>query len=202
MTKIIGLTGMSGAGKGAICGLFASHGIPAVDTDAVYHELLLQKNEMTHELALAFGKEILNEQGLVDRRKLSNLIFTHENTPSALHTLNGITHKYIMAKTREIVQAHEKAGVPAVLIDAPQLFEAGVERECDLVLGIVAPYAICIERIMKRDGIAEQAAKKRLLSQHDADYFAAHCDEVIVNDGDLDALHRAVCQFICKYGVK
>ena len=106
-----------------------------------------------------------------------------------------------MTKTRERVRALAAAGATAVLIDAPQLFEAGVDRECDLVLGVIASPSLCMERITERDGIDHGAASRRLDAQHDDAFFRAHCDAVIENTADLDALERAVCQFINEYGV-
>ena len=141
MTKIIGITGRSGAGKGVACEIFEKYGIPAIDTDAVYHEILSAKGGCTDELATTFGKEILNENGLVERKRLAERVFGKENTPALLHSLNRITHKYIMANTWDIVRVHRAHNARAVLIDAPQLFEAGLEKEVDLTLGIIAPDA-------------------------------------------------------------
>ncbi len=201
MTRIIGLTGRSGAGKGEACAIFQKHGIPCVDTDAVYHEILRGKNACTAELATRFGNELLNTDGSVDRTALRNAVFGHEDTDARVHTLNAITHKYIMAKTREIVQQHRESGAPAVVIDAPQLFEAGVEQECDIVLGILADDASCISRILQRDHISRESAVQRLALQHDNAYFLARCDAVIENIGDLEELERSICQFLRKFKV-
>ena len=201
MTKIIGITGRSGAGKGAACEIFREFGIPAIDTDAVYHELLSTKGDCTDELSAAFGSEILDQNGLVERKKLAARVFGQENTPALLHSLNSITHKYIMAKTRDIVQVHRQKGVRAVLIDAPQLFEAGVEKECDLTLGVIATDALCIERIMARDGISRENAEARLAAQHDNGYFQRHCTAVIENAGSKTDLKAQICQFLADFGV-
>ena len=201
MTKIIGLTGRSGAGKGAVCKIFQNLGIPSIDTDAVYHEILTKKCACTDELVAAFGSEILDENGLVVRAKLAARVFGKENTDALLHSLNSITHKYIMAKTRELVQIHRKNGVRAVLIDAPQLFEAGVEKECDLTLGVIAPDALCVTRIMERDGISKENAQKRLAAQHNNNYFRKNCTAVIENAGTQAELEERVCQFLKDFGV-
>jgi dephospho-CoA kinase len=201
MTKIIGLTGRSGAGKGVVCEILAKHGIPAVDTDTVYHHILAQKGPCTEELVQHFGQQILGENGLVERKKLAACVFGKENTQALLHTLNEITHKYIMAKTHEIVLAHAKNGAPAVLIDAPLLFEAGVQKDCDLVLGILAPRTVCAERITERDSISEDSAYLRLGAQHDNDFFRANCDVIIENSSDLQSLERAICQFLKEHGI-
>ena len=201
MTKIIGLTGPSGSGKGAAGAILQKYGIPTIDTDAVYHTLLLENGPCTKELIAAFGTEILGSNGLVDRKKLAAAVFGQPNTPDLLHTLNTITHKYIMAKTHELVREHAANGATAVVIDAPLLFEAGIECECDLVLGVVAESEISIARIMARDGISREAAERRLAAQHDAQFLLAHCDAVLHNNADLQALEVQLCQFLKDFGV-
>ena len=199
--RIIGLTGPSGAGKGLACRIFARHGIPAIDTDGVYHELLLQKGAMTDALTEAFGTHILSPEGIVDRKKLAETVFGHPDTEARLHTLNTITHKYIMAKTRELVQSHGRAGARGVLIDAPQLFEAQIENECDLVLGILADRETRIARICARDGIDRAAAERRINAQKSDGYFRAHCHCILENDADEAALEAAICTFLENSGL-
>lgn len=199
--KIIGLTGPSGAGKGLACRIFARYGIPAVDTDGIYHTLLAQKGAMTDELTDAFGADILSPEGLVDRRRLAQTVFGHPDTDVRLHTLNTITHKYIMAKARELVQAHRRAGARGVLIDAPQLFEASIQDECDLVLGILADRETRIARICARDGIDRAAAERRIDAQKSDDYFRAHCHCILENDADEAALEAAIRTFLENSGL-
>ena len=202
MTKLIGITGRSGSGKGLACEIFARHGIPAIDTDAVYHEILAAPGACTDELANAFGTEILGDDGLVDRKRLSGAVFSKKNTPALLHTLNTITHKYIMAKSYDLLRALSEAGATAVLLDAPQLFEAHLEAECDLVLGVIAEDEHCIKRIMARDGLTRERAMARLGAQHSNDFFRTHCTAVIENNGTAEDLERAICQFMHEFGVK
>ncbi|MBQ8357186.1 MAG: dephospho-CoA kinase [Clostridia bacterium] len=196
--KIIGLTGPTGAGKGTAAAIFQKYGIPSVDTDAVYHELLERGGSMTHELATAFGSHILDENGIVDRKKLGATVFGHENTPELLHTLNTITHKYVMTVTRELLWEMEKSGVRAVLIDAPQLFEAKIEKECDIVVGVLADRDLRLSRIMARDGITRDAALRRINAQHDDTFYREACQYILKNDGDPDALEAQIRLFLEK----
>lgn len=190
--KIIGLTGPTGAGKGAVSALFAELGVPFVDTDAVYHALLEESDPLTNELVSAFGSEILDESGRVARKKLAATVFGHENTPALLERLNAIAHKYVMAKTHELVQEAKQNGAVAIVIDAPQLFEAHIEEECDLVVGVLADDEERLSRITARDGISAHDAKVRMRAQHGAEYFREHCDVILQNDGDMDALRDRV----------
>ncbi len=202
MTRLIGLTGKSGAGKGAVCSIFKKHGFPVIDADRVYHEMLQESNACTSELISAFGCGIAAENGGVDRKALSRAVFASEDVQSALHTLNGITHKYIMANVKELLLEYGKKGASAVVFDAPQLFEAGADRLCDVVLGIIAEDDVCVQRIIERDGIDEQTARRRLAAQHDNAFFKERCDAVIENNyRDIQPLSLEVCRFIETLGV-
>ncbi len=200
--KIIGLTGGSGAGKSLAASIFRKNGIPVVDADAVYHDILQSQNPCTEELTLAFGSSILMPSGGVDRRKLREAVLRRENTSALLHTLNTITHKYIMAKTEELLQSHANEGAQIALLDAPLLFEAGAERICDTVIGVLAERDLRLARIMKRDGISTNDATTRLNAQKDDTFFLEQCDVIFYNNGSPADLERQICEFLTKYVVK
>ena len=201
MTRIIGLTGRSGSGKHEVSVILEKYGIPCLDTDAIYHALLQEKNACTKELTDAFGTQILSEDGLVDRKRLADTVFGKKDTPELLHTLNEITHKYIMAKTYELVRMHAQNNAKAVVIDAPLLFEAGVDKECNLTLAVLAPLETCVKRIVARDGISQDAARRRLAAQHTDDFFVSHCTATVTNNGDLENLEQQIHRFLKEYGV-
>ena len=193
--KTIGLTGSSGAGKGEVALLFQKYGIPTVNTDEVYHELLKTDRDMIAELTAAFGKEILTD-GVPDRKKLAKIVFDGNDRENALHILNEITHKYIMAKTFEKVRAYEKSGVRAVAVDAPQLFEAGLEHDFDVLLAVLADKDTRLARVSARDGIDDDAVKARFAAQKSDAFFKEHCQYILQNDADLAALDAAVRAFL------
>lgn len=186
--RILGITGPTGAGKGAVTAIFAKRGIPAIDADAVYHTLLAQGGAMTDELAKAFGKEILNDLGKVDRKCLGNAVFGKENTPALLKTLNVITHKYVVAAIKEQLAVWDRNGIKAAVIDAPQLFEAGLEKICEAVIGVLAAQDVRLARIMSRDGISKEAALRRIHAQKSDSFFLSNCHYILENNGDLPAL--------------
>ena len=200
--KLIGLTGRSGAGKGTAAAIFGKYGVPAIDSDAVYHELLAEKGDCTVALIAAFGADILGADGLVDRKKLASLVFGRPDTPDRLHILNTVTHTYVMAEIRKALPEYEARGAEAVLLDAPQLFEAGADGECDIVLGVIADDEVCLSRIMARDGLTREEAHRRLSAQHDNAYFRARCDAVIENNGTVRELELEIRRFLKEFGVR
>ena len=196
----IGLTGPSGAGKGTVASLFAAHGVPSIDTDKVYHDLLIPPSACLDELSARFGTGILTPDGMLNRGALAAIVFA-EGHGTDLADLNTITHRHILAKTREMLAAYAAQGVPAVLVDAPQLFESGFDAECGFILSVLAPYELRLARIMARDGLDEARAKARLDASPTDDFFRARSDAVMINDGALDAMEAEVRRLLTAWEV-
>ena len=183
---IIGLTGTTGAGKGEVGRVFAECGACVCDTDRIYHRLLAESGDLKLELTDAFG-DIADASGTIDRRKLAPIVFSD---PEKLLTLNRITHRFVLAETDRILADAAAKGVTVGVIDAPMLFESGADKSCDVVVGVIAPMEIRLARIMARDGIPEDAARKRIANQHPDAWFEAHCGKCIVNDTDTETLRE------------
>lgn len=196
----VGLTGPSGAGKGVIASLFARYGVPSIDTDAVYHDLLIPPSACLDELVGRFGGGILAADGTLDRKALAALVFAEGNRET-LGDLNAITHRHILAKTREMLATFETQGVLAVLVDAPQLFESGFDTECGFILSVLAPYEVRLARVMARDGLDEDRARARLAASHTDAFFTERSDAVIRNSGDIPSLDSEVRRLLAEWGV-
>ena len=199
--KVIGLTGSSGAGKSAVASILKASKLPVIDADAVYHELLQKGGACTDELVSAFGEKILDEKGLVDRRALSLAVFGKPETAALLHTLNNITHKYVMSEIEKRLQALALDGACYAVLDAPLLFEANAHLLCDRVIGVVAKEATRKARIKRRDGLSEEAAKSRLAAQKSDAFYRERCDHILENDTDEAALRRNLFALLQKIGV-
>lgn len=190
--KVLGLTGPTGAGKGAVATLFAQHyGIPSIDTDRVYHDLLIPPSACLDELVVAFGKQILTEDGYLNRPMLSSIVFS-DPTREKQTRLNHITHKYVLDRTREMLSEYRDAGLAAALVDAPLLYESGFDAECDAVIAVLAPREIRKERIIFRDDLSEERATARLNMQKSDEYYTSRAQYTVVNDGDLEKLSKQV----------
>lgn len=198
---VLGLTGPTGAGKGAVAALFLeTYGIPSIDTDRVYHELLIPPSECLNELVSAFGKEILTAEGCLDRPTLSKIVFSDPTREKQL-LLNRITHKYVLKRTSEMLERYRCSEVPAILVDAPLLYESGFDSKCDAVIAVLAPIEVRKQRIMARDGLSEERADARLRMQKTDDFYTSKARYVIVNDNDLTALYERIAQIVSDLGV-
>ncbi len=197
---IIGLTGPSGAGKGTVAALFARYGIPSIDTDAVYHALLVPPSLCLNELVEHFGRDILTSNGTLDRAALAEIVFAPGHDDDR-HTLNGITHHHITRQISRKLCEYRSQGYPAVLVDAPQLFESGYHQTCDRVLAVLAPREVRLARIMERDGLSEERAAARLNAQLSDEVYRERSDHLIMNDRTPEALESAVLELLTLWEV-
>ncbi len=188
---VIGLCGGSGSGKGEVCRRFFNHRILSLDTDKIYRDLISWRSDCFNELVSAFGDEILLPDGTLDRRKLASIVFCGNDAQEKKALLEKITHTHILnfvrAELKRLAESSERP--PAVIVDAPLLYESGFDKECNLVIAVLCDKDIRISRIIKRDGISKKAAEERINSQISDEALAQRADFTIINDEnhDLDA---------------
>jgi len=201
MMKVLGLTGPTGAGKGAVSSLlWDMYQIPSIDTDRVYHDLLKPPSACLNELVYHFGSVILTEHGELNRAALSKIVFS-DPTRRKQQLLNQITHKYVLDQTRNILTSYRDRRFPAAIVDAPLLYESGFDAECDAVIAVLAPQSIRKERIISRDGLSEERATARLNMQKSDDFYRKKTPHIIINDGDMVALQQQVISIASLLGV-
>ena len=181
---LIGLCGPSGSGKTLVGSLFAMEGFAHIDCDKVVHEKLYKREDVRTAIAKHFGDHLLTEEG-VDRKALRDIVFGDGEKLSLLNSIikDAITH--------EVLQAVEQADSEYVLLDAPTLFEAGLDKKCDAVIAMIAPYNTCVERIMNRDGTDRATAELRLSRQKNEEFFRKHCQHILENDGNIVKLTKS-----------
>ena len=128
----------------------------------------------------------MENDGKINRKALGKKVFGKENSRK-LKLLNKITHKYVCREYIKIIFALKEQGAKGLVIDAPLLIEARLDKICDVNIFVTANRDLRIARIMERDSIDCAAAKVRVDSQKDASFYAMHCDYVFINNGEDDA---------------
>lgn len=186
---IIGVTGPSGAGKSVVCGYLAqAFGFKVIDCDEYARKAVC--DQMLKELTDCFGKEILNSDQTLNRPALAAVAFaTGENTKR----LNSITHPYIIKMVLQDAKQYEN-----VILDAPTLFESGLNKECDEIIAVLAQKGVRTERILSRDGLSEEQLALRHKAAKPDEFYTAKTDKIIINDGNLSALQESAKQMLCK----
>lgn len=177
---IIGLTGRSGCGKSFAANFFEIKGFKIIDFDKICKSIYEPGSKCLNEVIEHFGTDILNDNGTLNRKRLAEIVF---NNQEMLQKLNKITHRYIY---NEAVKLKEKYKNKHIIYDAPLLFEANLDVECDYIISILSNEKTQIERIVKRDNISEELAKKRLASQKPNNFFIERSDFYIMNNSTIE----------------
>lgn len=189
---IIGITGGTGCGKTTLLDLIRDRGGLVLDCDVIYHELLRNDGNMRNAINDRFPGVV--EEGILNRKKLGAIVFADGQ---ALLELNAITHKAVKA---EVLRRLETApGLAA--IDAIGLFEGGLAEICDITVAVSAPVEDRVRRLMARDGISEEYARARIAAQHGEDWFRERCDQMLVNNGSLEAFQAKCLAFLLTLGI-
>ena len=182
--KIIGVTGVSGSGKTTFVSLL---GFKVIDADKIARQVVKKGEKCLDDLVVGFGKEILLENGELNRKKLAEIAFSSKQNTLKL---NEITHPYIDEKIKEEIEFYRNQNEKAIVLDAPQLFEAGCEKFCDLTVALLADKNMRLKRIVERDKISKEAALLRINSALPDSFFEKNCDIVIINNGTKDKLQK------------
>ena len=190
---VIGLTGQTGAGKSSVSKIIRSQGISVIDCDVLAREVVANEKGCLADLALEFSILILNMDGTLNRKKLAELVF---GDLKKLERLNALIFPYIRDYLKERVEQLEAQGEQLVVLDAPTLFESGIDADCDSVISVIAPEAQRLNRIVVRDHLTDEEARRRISAQHNDAFYTSRSQIVIVNDKDLQELHVKTLELV------
>ena len=194
---IIGITGGSGCGKSIICEMLQEkYDVKIIDADKISRKLSKKGSKYLNEIVEVFGQDILDEQGELNRRKLSQIIYTDSKKRQKL---NNCTFKYIKSEIKSQIEITKE--ISTIIIDAPLLFESKLDELCDKVIGVISKRELQIQRIMTRDNITYDDAKKRLNAQQKNSFYIDNCDEIIKNNEDIFELEEDIERVAKEYNI-
>jgi dephospho-CoA kinase len=191
---VVGVTGSLGSGKSTLCRLLAGAGLAVIDADRVSRRVTAPATAATAELADAFGADLLDGGGRLDRRRLAARAFVDEASRDRLHAL---LHPHIRRALRAEVEALGAAGREVAIIEAAMILESGHRAFYDMLVVVTASERRKLERVIGR-GMSEADARRRLALQWPDDRKAAAADWVVPNDGDLPALEAAAEKLVAE----
>lgn len=180
---VIGLTGTIASGKSTAAGIFRDLGCLVIDSDA-QTRAALDRPDVRDTLASWWGRGVLDREGRVDRKAVAGIVF---NDPGQRQRLEKLVHPLIRASRADLIEKAHAAGKRVVVVDAPLLLEAGVNRECDAVVMIDAPRDQRLRRVADR-GWDDAELTRRESAQWPAGRKASAADSVVMNDGTIGAL--------------
>ena len=185
------LTGGIATGKSYCLARFVSLGVPAIDADVLAREAVAPGSAGLRAVTARFGSHLLKEDGTLDRPALGALVFSDD---AARRELESIIHPEVRRRIREWF-AQRPHDTPVAIADIPLLFETGQEHDFDRVVVAACHSSLQVRRVMARDGLSEDAARKRVAAQWPIEEKAARADYVIRTDGtfaETDAQVAAV----------
>ncbi len=200
--KIIGLTGGIGSGKSTVTDYLISKGFHVLDADKIAREIVLPGSEMLIQLTAVFGKDILLDDGSLDRKKLGSIVFSapekKEILDRLMHTeILKIIHERIFQIREEsnhlaeaVVDAAHPSKNKVIFIDAPLLFETGLSKNVSEIWVIDVDDETRIKRIMERDGLNREEIRKRMETQMTRSEKNKRADVLLDNTGDIIALYQ------------
>ena len=191
---VVGLTGGIGSGKSTVADLFVERGAVLVDTDAIAHELTGPGGAAMAELVAAFGLEIVDSRGALDRAAMRQRVFADA---AAKARLEGVLHPLIRRIAAERCRA---ATSPYVVLAVPLLIESGSFRErCQRIVVVDCPENVQIERVRARNSLSEAEVRAIMAAQATRQQRLAAADDVVLNDGALTKLYDQVAALHVKY---
>jgi dephospho-CoA kinase len=181
----VGLTGNVASGKSAVGRIWAGRGIPILDADLLAREAVQPGNPGLVAVREAFGKEVIAEDGTLDRARMREIVF---RDPEARQRLERVLHPLIASLHRRWIAERVNEGTPLAVSEVPLLFETGLEEEFDVVVFVDAPEAERLRRLVEERGLAPAEARSIMASQGDPAVKRSKADHVLDNDGSLAEL--------------
>ena len=185
----VGITGGIGSGKSTVCRMLAERGVALYDADSRAKELMSTSEALRSKLIENFGAETFNADGL-NRQYLAAKVFSDAEQ---LHLLNSLVHPAVIADFEAWAESQEGQ---YVVFESAILFEAGLEDRVDVVVAVMAPETVRVERVMARDGHTREQVVARIKNQMSDDERSDRAKYSIVNidieelEEDVEQLHR------------
>jgi len=171
----IGLTGGIGSGKSTVARIFEQLGVPVYYADTEAKRIMTEDPVLMSELVHNFGPEVYVD-GQLNRAYLGSIVFKDKQK---LELLNALVHP---ATIRDSNRWMEEQRSPYAIKEAALIFESGSQDQLDYVIGVTAPEALRLQRVMKRDNITREAVKERMKNQLSESIKMRLCQFVITND--------------------
>lgn len=188
----IGLTGGIGSGKSIVAKIFRTLGVPVLDADALAKKIMLENEDVRAQIINSFGAESYNQAGL-NRSFIANIVF---KDPFQLEVLNSIVHPATIEAGKKWAS---QQNTPYTIKEAALFFESGSAEGMDLIIGVYAPDALRIQRVMHRDQTSREEVLNRMKHQISQKIKMKLCDRVIINDEQsllipqVLELHKLLC---------
>ena len=196
--KLIGLTGGIGTGKSTVSAYLTEKGIPVIDADKISREITADGSPHLNEIRILLGDGVFHENGSLNRQAVADMIFSDSLLLKSYENL--ITAEAVRRCRKESEELRASGLYSIAVLDAPLLFECGLQSDTDEDWVVDTDMELRIARVMSRDGISREAILDRINRQMSASEKAALADHIIDNSGSLEHLHAQIDQLLERTG--
>lgn len=190
--KVIGITGGIGSGKTAVLDIFRNnYGAYVCEADALAHRLMEPDGVSYKGIVDAFGRNILTDDGCIDRTKLGEVVFSDEKK---LEKLNDVTHPNVRKAILDSMSEQRRRGCELYVLEAALLIQDGYMSVCDEMWFIYADRETRVQRLVKYRGFTRERALSVISSQAPDSFYEMNCTKKIDNSGDLNNLENKIKQ--------
>ncbi len=194
---IIGVTGGIACGKSTVSNELSKYGAKIINADNIAHWQLAPGGEIYNAYIEHFGRDILNDEGLIDRQKVAAIVF---NDKEQLAWINDLAHPILLKHVRQRLVKYQSEGVTLAVLDVPLLFEAGWEKECDEVWVVHLKQGRQVARLMERNNLTFEEASGRIKAQMSGKERRKRADVVIDNNDSKISTKSQIKRLIrCKF---
>ena len=191
--KIVGLTGGISSGKSTVSSYFKQLKIPVIDADEVARKVVEPNSQGVKEIRKAFGNDVFEEDGSLNRQKLGELVFSDvENRQK----LDELLQPLIKIMILDEIEAYRQKGEKMIVLDLPLLFEKQYEKLCEEIIVVYVPKELQLERLMKRNQYTKQEALSRIDSQLSIEEKRKRATVLFDNQGTIQQLYHQVEQWL------
>jgi dephospho-CoA kinase len=177
----LGLTGGIASGKSSVAEMLREQGAEIIDFDLLAREVVAPGSAALREIAAFFGRQVLQPDGSLDRKKLGAIVFAD---PHKRERLESFTHPRIRQRYLDrVVELERRPGSRVVVAVVPLLIETGMQEMFDEVVLVHLSEQLQVERLKARDSIGEQRARQVLAAQLPSEKKKLYADHVIDNSG-------------------
>ncbi|ERN52508.1 dephospho-CoA kinase [Alkalihalophilus marmarensis] len=180
---LIGLTGGIASGKSTVSNWLSEHGYPIIDADKIARDVVEPGRGAYEEIVGQFGRDILFEDGTINRKKLGSIIFKDEKKRSEL---NQIVHPAVRREMLAQKDRYEAEGHETIIFDIPLLFESNLFHLVDRVMLVYVDKQTQLNRLLERDQAGSEDAKARIASQLPLEDKKSRADYIVDNSGSLE----------------
>jgi len=188
--KPLGVTGGIASGKTTVANMLKARGLETIDFDILARQVVEPGKPAFRKIVDYFGRPILQDDGTLDRKRLSGIVF---NDTEKLKQLESVIHPAIheeyLKQLREISEKKPDAMIQAII---PLLIEKNLMDMVDKILVVYIPQEKQIERLIKRDGISREAAETILKSQIPIDEKLKYADFIVRNDETIEETEKQI----------